>query len=232
MINFSLEYLEQADDHRSHVTRTLRQIKNQFNINDNKVIEIGCGLARNLEHFRATNEVCGVDGLVGAVNDVCARGIEAEFADLEQGSLPFADGSFDVVVCIDVLEHINNVKSLMMEIKRIAKDDALIILNVPNHFTLKGRLKLLFGAGMDMHNFFPGSDDWDNPHIRFFTHSGFHRLLDSCGLKTVSDMSEFVTFEGLGHRKALSPTTPLKKILAKLFPALFLGGFFVVARKI
>lgn len=49
--------------------------------------------------------------------------------DLEN-KLTYADSSFDIVICNDVLEHINNKNSLLSEITRISKKH--IICSLPN----------------------------------------------------------------------------------------------------
>jgi 2-polyprenyl-3-methyl-5-hydroxy-6-metoxy-1,4-benzoquinol methylase len=44
--------------------------------------------------------------------------------------LPFADNSFDLVTCLEVLEHLENYEKAMQEIKRVAKK--YVILSVPH----------------------------------------------------------------------------------------------------
>ena len=47
-----------------------------------------------------------VDLADDALAKIEARGLEAVKADFEHDKLPFADGTFDVTMCLDVLEHV------------------------------------------------------------------------------------------------------------------------------
>lgn len=50
--------------------------------------------------------------------------------------LSFADGSFDMVFCIHVLEHIEDERSAMSELARVLSDDGFAILDVPMNESL------------------------------------------------------------------------------------------------
>jgi ubiquinone/menaquinone biosynthesis C-methylase UbiE len=43
-------------------------------------------------------------------------------------ALPFKDGSFEVVVCSEMLEHANNPQTVIEEIRRVLKTDGLVVL--------------------------------------------------------------------------------------------------------
>ncbi|ABR56084.1 class I SAM-dependent methyltransferase [Methanococcus aeolicus] len=47
-------------------------------------------------------------------------------------NLPFKDNSFDLILCINVLEHIKDYKKALMEIKRVLKPNAMAIIVVVN----------------------------------------------------------------------------------------------------
>jgi ubiquinone/menaquinone biosynthesis C-methylase UbiE len=51
--------------------------------------------------------------------------------DVEK-KFPFKDGSFDVVYCCEVLEHLDNPKKTMNEIKRVLWKDGEAVISVPN----------------------------------------------------------------------------------------------------
>lgn len=52
--------------------------------------------------------------------------------DLERAGLPFADGSFDTVICTDVLEHIDNIYGAYDELFRISR--RFVIISLPNNW--------------------------------------------------------------------------------------------------
>lgn len=50
--------------------------------------------------------------------------------DLEEGELPFADNSYDTVLCLDVLEHLDNIYQIFDELCRVSR--RYIIISLPN----------------------------------------------------------------------------------------------------
>jgi len=53
--------------------------------------------------------------------------------DLESGPLPYKDNSFDVVLCFDVLEHLENIYDVFDELCRVAKK--YVIISLPNPYS-------------------------------------------------------------------------------------------------
>ena len=62
--------------------------------------------------------------------------------------LPFDDGSFDTVLCLDVLEHVGllDQPKALTEIARVLKDEGLLLMSVPNLAHLHSRLRFLFAG--------------------------------------------------------------------------------------
>lgn len=48
-------------------------------------------------------------------------------------ALPFADGTFDLVCALDIVEHVDDDAAALAEIVRVAKPDAVILMSVPLH---------------------------------------------------------------------------------------------------
>jgi methionine biosynthesis protein MetW len=229
-INYSVERLHTDDAERAHIRRELSAIKGQYGIKNCTVLEVGCGLGSNLEVFQPDNKVVGIEGLEEAVAAALSRGLEAHQGDLES-ELCVSGDSVDWVLCLDVLEHLENPIKLMVEIHRVLHVGGRVIINVPNHFDLTGRIKLLLGHDLDVHNFFPESHEWDNPHLRFFTHGGIRQLLLVTGFAIVEDRSaRFWSFpkgrflERIGLR-------PILRSLGLVKPALFARGFLVIGQR-
>ncbi len=59
------------------------------------------------------------------------------------GSLPFDDASFDAVVSIEVIEHVEDQFAFLRELARIAKPGAPVIVTTPNTLNANSRLRTL-----------------------------------------------------------------------------------------
>ena len=67
-------------------------------------------------------------------------------ANIEDG-LPFADGEFDAVVALDLLEHTNNIWFAFDELVRVARRQVVIVL--PNVYHWSSRVRFFLGREMD-----------------------------------------------------------------------------------
>ncbi len=95
-----------------------------------RILDIGCGagaLMRELEEF---GEVSGVDISPRAIEYCRGRGL-THVQEADAVDLPFEDESFDVVVMLDVLEHLKDDAAGSAEVARVLKRGCLAILAVP-----------------------------------------------------------------------------------------------------
>lgn len=90
-----------------------------------RLLDVGCGSKPYQELFRADNYV-GLD-----IDSAAARqwGIADYFYDGTR--FPFDDGSFDSILCNQVLEHVFNPDEFVGEIVRVLKPDGHLLLTVP-----------------------------------------------------------------------------------------------------
>ena len=71
--------------------------------------------------------------------------VEIKPGDLSQ-TLPYPDGSFDYITCIEGLEHIENPHQALREFSRILRPGGQVIVSVPNILNIDERFKwLLYG---------------------------------------------------------------------------------------
>jgi len=161
-----------------------------------KILSIGGGNGADVLFLTTNNSVFLLDGSPVAVEQAKARGIDARVADVEK-VLPFTDYFFDVVIVKDILEHIYNPISLLLEAKRIVKKDGYIILSLPNHFYFPFRLRIFFGGNMIwksfMHNHKKNFEEWNYMHIRFFTWRGVKKMLKYTDLEIKKAYWDFGT---------------------------------------
>lgn len=66
---------------------------------------------------------------LATVENIRANGIEAEVGDGQE--LPFADSSFDYVLCFETLEHVESPIQLLEELGRVCTPDGSLFLSIP-----------------------------------------------------------------------------------------------------
>ena len=94
------------------------------------------------------------------------RGLPAAFADV--GALPFRDHSFDLVLAIEVLEHVARPDDALREIARVARAD--VVLSVPLE-PLWRVANMARGKYLSSYGNTPG-------HIQHWSRRAFARLVD------------------------------------------------------
>lgn len=100
---------------------------------DLRILDAGCGTGRTMEDLRQYGEVVGLDFSPDALTFCRERGLKSLYqADLSE-KLPFADKSFDLITCLDVLEHVKKDKVAMSEFYRILRKGGSLVLTVPAH---------------------------------------------------------------------------------------------------
>jgi SAM-dependent methyltransferase len=102
------------------------------------VLDVGCGTGLGTRQLlnQGAAHVIGVDVRPDVVELAVAadpRGDPNAYVvhDLESG-LPFPDASFDVVMALDILEHILDQDALLSEIRRVLKAGGVAFVSVPN----------------------------------------------------------------------------------------------------
>ena len=90
------------------------------------------------------------------------------YADLDGGYLPFADCSFDVVVCTDVLEHLERIHFIFDELIRVSRTH--VIISLPNNWSGFWR-KFLPGATLRSGKYYGLPSVKPNDRHRWFFNS-------------------------------------------------------------
>jgi ubiquinone/menaquinone biosynthesis C-methylase UbiE len=108
---------------------------------DMDVLDLGCGTGHISRMFEGRNRVVSYDPTVQGVRT--ARALQKTRGSFVVGGgerLPFADATFDVVLLIDVLEHIEDHQSVAAEIQRVLRPGGLVFCMVPQHMNLYSRI--------------------------------------------------------------------------------------------
>ena len=108
-------------------------------------LDIGSGHGDLIELMRSQFEVnssaCDYTDSLMKLSDV-----KVTVANLNNEGLPYADESFDLVTCTEVIEHLEHYRYTLREMHRILKPGGILVLTTPNILNLKSRIRfLIFG---------------------------------------------------------------------------------------
>ena len=95
-----------------------------------EILDAGCGTGANLVHFGSLGRASGVDPSAEAVARCAQRGL-AGVVEGRIEALPFADASFDLILACDVLEHVPDDGAALRELRRVARQNAALVITVP-----------------------------------------------------------------------------------------------------
>jgi ubiquinone/menaquinone biosynthesis C-methylase UbiE len=97
-----------------------------------RVLEVGCGAGHVLERFDGCRRT-GIDLSLSMLHRTRRRlGGSIRLTRASAGFLPFGDGTFDVVVCTEVLEHTPDPAAVLAELLRVASPDGRVVVSIPN----------------------------------------------------------------------------------------------------
>jgi SAM-dependent methyltransferase len=95
-----------------------------------RLLDAGCGTGRNLVEFGSLGSAAGVDPSADAVAFCHDRGLD----DVRQAgieALPFGPDEFELVLALDVLEHVEDDLGALVELRRVASSEGLLLITVP-----------------------------------------------------------------------------------------------------
>jgi SAM-dependent methyltransferase len=99
-----------------------------------EVLDAGCGSGRTLEDLRRFGTVRGIELNPDAAEVARRRGFEIREGRLEE--LPWEADTFDLITCLDVIEHTPDDRLTLRELRRVARPGAWLLLTVPAYQAL------------------------------------------------------------------------------------------------
>ena len=193
-----------------------------------RVLDLGCGTGRLGAELRTRGHyVVGVD--VHDTAEAKERLDHFIVADLEQG-IPLAvheHGPYDTVVAADVLEHVRDPGRLLVELRAVLSDRAVVLASVPNIGHWYPRLRVASGR-FD----YDARGILDRDHVRFFTRRSFARLTQRSGWRITATRPTGLPFDVVerGGRDGAAARLHhavgwLDRSLVRLWPTMFAYQF-------
>ena len=161
--------------------RVIEALSNVIDLNTHPtVLDVGAGegaLSKKLASLGAKVFGCDVDASMFDVEGIECREVDAA------GGWPYADASFDLVVAVEVLEHIDGHEQFFREAARVLKPQGVIFFTTPNIASFKSRFRFLFtGTFYSYPPLVPGVKNPVRQHIAGFTVNRYEWMLSQHGL--------------------------------------------------
>jgi 2-polyprenyl-3-methyl-5-hydroxy-6-metoxy-1,4-benzoquinol methylase len=150
-----------------------------------KVLDIGCGAGRLGAAVKARQgaEVVGIELVAEAAQAARSRLDQVLAGDVERLDLPFEPGSFDAIVCGDVLEHLREPERLLRQARGWLRPGGRLVASIPNvrHHTVVRSL-------LEGNWTYEPAGLLDRTHLQFFTRRDIEDLFRAAGF-TVGQMA-------------------------------------------
>jgi 2-polyprenyl-6-hydroxyphenyl methylase/3-demethylubiquinone-9 3-methyltransferase len=141
---------QMTGDRCDYVESCITRVYGEGALQQQEILEIGCGgglICEQLAKRKAT--MVGIDLSEGALAAARAHARQSGLGHIihyEQASaeaLPYADGSFSVIICLDVLEHVRDLKTTLAEVARVLAPGGIFVFDTINR-TLIARAVLIW----------------------------------------------------------------------------------------
>lgn len=130
-----------------------------------QVLDVGCGTGLNIVHLHKNGyrKTIGLDVSAKALSFCQSRGL-TRLVRGDAGKIPLQDGAFDVVMGLDLLEHLDDDRQALAELARVLAPGGALI---------------TFAPAFD---FLWGLQDEVSHHRRRYRAKNFRRMVQDCGL--------------------------------------------------
>lgn len=168
-----------------------------------RILNVGCGTGGTIKTLEKYGIVTNIDTSKEALKYMKLSGHDGIL--INTPVLPFKDESFDVVVALDVLEHIENDQTALLEWRRVLKESGKVLITVPAYQWLWS------GHDESLHHwrrYTTSKLRWDLDKVSFNANkvsyaiafslplvAGF-RVLHKLTRKTMTDQSSYVQLPG------------------------------------
>jgi len=142
-----------------------------------RVLDAGCGTGAIAVSFERFGRVWTLDRSRHALAFARSRGVDRS-AVSDGTAIPFRDDAFDLVLALDVIEHVEDDRGMLCELARVLRPDGVIAIHVPawpflwsghdealehkRRYTRRGLRRVLGEAGLEIERL-----GWTNTSIFF-----------------------------------------------------------------
>jgi 2-polyprenyl-3-methyl-5-hydroxy-6-metoxy-1,4-benzoquinol methylase len=146
------------------------------------VLEIGCATGGTMAWLKATKHVsyaAGVELMEAAAQKARTVFDAVEFGPIDEVSLDFPVSRFDMILALDVLEHLPNPDRTLDRLMAHLSPGGLLITSIPNVGNFSVAWPLFFRGDWN----YADEGALDRTHLRFFSRQSAIALIEGAGLK-------------------------------------------------
>lgn len=147
-----------------------------------KVLDIGCGDGSTLIWLKEVKKCSWIGGveIVPDAAEKAGKKLDMVYeGNIDTMDLPLAAHSLDLILCLDVLEHLIDPWSATRRIQRLLKPGGALIISVPNVRCKRVLLPLLLHGKWE----YADQGILDRTHLRFFVRDSAIELVENAGLR-------------------------------------------------
>lgn len=202
------------------------------NLKSKKILDLGCGMGGLVVALRKEGfDIVGVDSNLDYCEITKLRGkrynLNVGVVNSMAENTPFKSNSFDLIMCNDVLEHVQSPVKVLRECKRILKENGKIIIDVTNrfgyidhhyHLRFLNWLPRTFGnfiteltSKKDLKNF---KDKQRLRDMHYFTMRGFEVMVRKIGFSSCLNLAKD---EGKNDRRIFRKAPGFKAVFLRLY---------------
>ena len=195
------------------------QIFNKCVNNSRRILDVGCGSGAYCKILANQGHVViGVDYSEAVIRKAIEKleGSRVSYGVADVYSLPFKDNSFDVVYSIGLFQHLSEEEKAVDEIKRVLRDEGLLVLITLNSFSIKA---IYWKVKSWLFSTFTIKNSLDEQHERTYNPFKFKTLLKKNGFYKIRIHSVYIFPESLRLLETLFDKVDKIFFSAPLLPA-------------
>jgi SAM-dependent methyltransferase len=153
------------------LARITARLKGDTTAHALRILDLGCGPGNTLHRLMGWGNLFGADFSLDALAFARTKGIRCVFSG-DSVAIPVASRSIDCVIALDMLEHVEDDRAALNEIRRILRPNGAFVLAVPAFMALWRHHDEMYG------------------HFRRYTRTELQRRVRDAGL-VIDDASFF-----------------------------------------
>ncbi|MBI3103945.1 class I SAM-dependent methyltransferase [Candidatus Daviesbacteria bacterium] len=172
----------------SHKINLAKNILN--NLNFKNCLDVGCASGFMISEIAATfpkANYFGIDIYDEAIKYARKTYPSIEFKVASAAKLPFKNNYFDLILFYETIEHVENPKECLREIKRVLKKDGILILTMDSGSLLFRLVWFIWEKSK--------GKIWKGAHLHPFHHKALEQIIGDAGFKIRDKIFSFLGME-------------------------------------